>query len=260
MAPISTGEVPYPPYWNNHTDKFTEQVELSSGKTEEEFQKLLDRTYKAAFTQDRQKHNPTNPKVPEKFKVKKVLRNENSLSWREYACRRAEIQHRVAEEGHSIDLFENVKTTVAWKEIGGDKADRLAHDCNEWYLFHGTNPEAAKAICNSDFKVSRAGTCTGTLYGKGLYFAESITKADEYAKPNAKGNYAVLLCRVLGGKVLYTDERVPDQEHLVYSCIEGPYDTVCGDREKTRGTFREFVLFDSEDVYVEYVIEYQRKY
>lgn len=71
-------------------------------------------------------------------------------------------------------------------------------------------------------------------------------------------------------------------EALVHSCIEGPYDTVCGDREKTRGTYRqvfgqhntklvaashragksfyhstldcrEFVLFDSEDVYVEYV-------
>eukprot|EP00913_Durusdinium_trenchii_P013929 g13078.t1 len=42
---------------------------------------------------------------------------------------------------------------------------------NEWYLFHGTNPEAAAAICASDFKVSRAGSSTG------LYFAESITKA-----------------------------------------------------------------------------------
>ena len=55
----------------------------------------------------------------------------------------------------------------------------------------------------------------------------------------------------------------------MHSCIEGPYDSVCGDREKTRGTYRraiqvsmqdcsrlplmrEFVLFDSEDVYVEY--------
>ena len=35
---------------------------------------------------------------------------------------------------------------------------------------------------------------------------------------------------------------------------------ILGDREKTRKTYREFVLFDSEDVYPEYVIEYQRKY
>jgi len=153
-----------------------------------------------------------------------------------------------------------VKSMVAWREVGGAKADRLMHDCNEWYLFHGTNPAAAKAICTSDFKVSRAGSSTGTLYGKGLYFAESITKADEYAKPNESGNYAVLLCRVLGGHVRYTDQITPDQEDLTYSCIEGPYDCVLGDREKTRGTYREFVLFDSEDVYPEYVIEYKRKY
>lgn len=108
--------------------------------------------------------------------------------------------------------------------------------------------------------MSRAGSSTGTLYGKGLYFAESITKADEYAKPNSEGRYAVLLCRVIGGNVNYTDEVTPDPEALVHSCIEGEYDSVCGDREKTRGTYREFVLFDSEDVYVEYVIEYKRKY
>ena len=28
-------------------------------------------------------------------------------------------------------------------------------------------------------------------------------------------------------------------EALVQSCIEGPYDSVCGDREKTRGTYRQ---------------------
>ncbi|CAK9021201.1 unnamed protein product [Durusdinium trenchii] len=100
---------------------------------------------------------------------------------------------------------------------------------NEWYLFHGTNPEAAAAIC------------------RGAQF-----NADEYAKPNAEGRYAVLLCRVIGGRVNYTDEVTPDPEALVHSCIEGDFDSVCGDREKTRGTYREFVLFDSEDVYVEY--------
>ena len=65
---------------------------------------------------------------------------------------------------------------------------------------------------------------TGTLYGRGTYFAESITKADEqhgqfqswgnawpsaaeqckprYAKA-ADGEYAMLLVRALGGRVRY---------------------------------------------------------
>eukprot|EP00929_Paragymnodinium_shiwhaense_P057699 TRINITY_DN28888_c0_g1_i2.p1 TRINITY_DN28888_c0_g1~~TRINITY_DN28888_c0_g1_i2.p1 ORF type:complete len:119 (+),score=20.95 TRINITY_DN28888_c0_g1_i2:307-663(+) len=91
-------------------------------------------------------------------------------------------------------------------------------------------------------------------------WGQSITKADEYAKANTAGNYAVLLCRVLGGKVLYTDEVSPNPEDLVHQCVEGPYDSVLGDRERIRGTFREFVLFDSEDVYPEYIVEYQRDY
>eukprot|EP00931_Biecheleriopsis_adriatica_P101466 TRINITY_DN7659_c0_g1_i1.p1 TRINITY_DN7659_c0_g1~~TRINITY_DN7659_c0_g1_i1.p1 ORF type:complete len:526 (-),score=102.41 TRINITY_DN7659_c0_g1_i1:130-1707(-) len=255
-------EIPYPPYWSHHkkeekSEKFNERVELSSGKSKDEFQKLLDQTYRPVFTKDRQKHNPTNPKVPKGFQVVKVYRNENSKCWQEFAYRRAELQNRA--EKPSV-LYEDIKTTVAWKDIGGDKADRLAHQCNEWYLFHGTNPEAAAKICESDFQVRCAGSSTGTLYGRGLYFAESITKADEYAKPNASGNYAVLMCRVIGGNVRYTDAVEPDPEDLVNSCIGGSFDSVLGDREKIRGTYREFVLFDSEDVYVEYVIEYKRKY
>jgi len=108
--------------------------------------------------------------------------------------------------------------------------------------------------------VSRAGSNTGTLYGKGLYFAESITKSDEYAKPNDQGVHAILMCRVIGGNVKYTAEVTPDPEELVTSCISGDYDSVLGDREVCRGTYREFVLFDSEDVYVEYIIEYTRFY
>merc|ERR1719195_2102446 len=55
-------------------------------------------------------------------------------------------------------------------------------DLNEWYLWHGTSIQGAEAICKIDFKQRLAGSATGTLYGKGTYFAESITKADEYAK------------------------------------------------------------------------------
>lgn len=258
-----TAEVPYPDYWTNHDGTFNSMIPLVSSASEE-FQQLVDKTYNWKFTKDRKVHNPTCAMVPKKFQVVQVYRNENDANWMEYGCRRAEVMNRVQEAerdgGKPIVMYDDIKSMVAWRDIGGAKADRLSHECNEWYLFHGTNPEAAKAICSSDFKVSRAGSSTGTLYGKGLYFAESITKADEYAKPNEKGNYAVLMCRVIGGHVRYTDEITSDPEDLCYSCIEGPYDCVLGDREKTRGTYREFVLFDSEDFYPEYIIEYQRKY
>jgi len=228
-------------------------------KEMEEFQALLDNTYLDRWTRDRKRHSPANPRVPSGYRVKRVFRNENSQDWQEYYARRTELLLKI-EEGTRMDVYDSVKTNDAWRKISSATASRLARECNEWYLFHGTNPEAARAICSTDFKVACAGKNTGTLYGRGLYFAESITKADEYAKPDKDGNYAVLLCRVLGGQVLHTEVAEPDPEELVFNCVEGPFDCVLGDREKCRGTFREFVLFDSEDVLPEYVIEYTRIY
>merc|ERR1719446_1394620 len=103
---------------------------------------------------------------------------------------------------------------------------------NEWYLFHGTSPAGAKAICSTDFKQLYAGSATGTLYGPGTYFSDSCTKADEYAKEGESGIRVMLLCRVMGGRVKYTDEVAPDAAELTRSVLQGPYDSIYGDREK----------------------------
>merc|ERR1712045_138493 len=102
-----------------------------------------------------------------------------------------------------------------------------------------------------------AGSATGTLYGRGTYMAESITKADEYAREE-RGVFTVLLSRVLGGQVRYNDEKTPDPEELTRDCLEGPYDSILGDRTKCSGTYREFVFFDSENTYPEFILKYVR--
>lgn len=257
-------EVEYPHYWTHSDGKVKHAyVELMEDQLEE-FQRLLDATYKGTWTRDRSRHNPTLPRVPTSYKVKRVKRSENALCWREFACRRAEMilrQEEMKRDGEAEWPTWNTKTMEAWNNIGGSKADRLLPDINEWYLFHGSAPEIADKICQSDFQIgSTAGKNTGTLYGKGLYFAESITKADEYAKIGKEQLYAVMLCRVIGGNVKYCDTDAPDPEELVASCISGTFDSVLGDREKLRGTYREFVIFDSEDVFPEYIIEYTRQY
>ena len=63
------------------------------------------------------------------------------------------------------------------------------------------------------------------LYGAGLYFADSIVKADEYSEADENGVYSMLLCRVLGGNVLYSAEDVPDGD-LRAQVLEGRYDSV----------------------------------
>ena len=59
----------------------------------------------------------------------------------------------------------------------------------------------------------------------GLYFAESCTKADEYARDDT-GHYsdvrALLLCRVCMGRIHYTTEPEPD---ALQKFLDGERDT-----------------------------------
>lgn len=68
----------------------------------------------------------------------------------------------------------------------------LDSSVNEVYAFHGTFVRYALAIAEHDFNIDLAGSSTGTLYGRGAYLGESITKADEYAKDEPGGYYAPL--------------------------------------------------------------------
>merc|ERR1712012_1294798 len=142
------------------------------------------------------------------------------------------------------------------------ESEPLDSGCNEWWLWHGTSLDGAEQICEVHFKQFLAGSATGTLYGPGTYFAECCTKADEYARPAAarehRGLFTLLLCRVVGGRVWYTDEPEPDVATLSEAVIHGSYDAVLGDREKCRGTFREFVLYGSDQAYPEFIVLYER--
>lgn len=88
-------------------------------------------------------------------------------------------------------------------------------------------------------------------------------KADEYAKPDRRGWFPLILCRVICGHIHYCDVSDPTKisKELEASCKpDGGYHSVLGDREKVRGTFREFIVFDNHQVYPEYIVWYTRKY
>merc|ERR1712187_392375 len=103
------------------------------------------------------------------------------------------------------------------------------------------------------------GSAAGTMYGRGVYMAESVTKADEYAKDEPGGKYAgvfaVVVSRVTMGKLYYTTKRKEDAEDIVDT---GKFDSTLGDRTRTAGTFREFVAYSNEQVYPEYLVFYHR--
>ena len=58
-------------------------------------------------------------------------------------------------------------------------------------------------IKETGFQKEFAGSHKGTMFGRGIYFAECSSKSDEYATADATGKYAgccaMILCRVVLG-------------------------------------------------------------
>ena len=136
--------------------------------------------------------------------------------------------------------------------------ERLDTSLNEHYLWHGSSPEAVDAIAEDGFMISKAGSNAGTMFGRGAYFAECSSKADEYSVSDSDDLFALLLCRVVCGQLFrILKSNIPKIEAALES---GDYDAVLGDREAAVKTYREFVVFRELQVYPEYTIKYKRIY
>merc|ERR1712032_73625 len=90
--------------------------------------------------------------------------------------------------------------------------------------------------------------------------AESSTKADEYSQDEQgyyEGVFALLVCRVCLGKAYYTTAR---DEGAADKIKSGDYDSTLGDRARHANTFREFVVYNADQIYPEYVVLYSRRF
>jgi len=187
------------------------------------------------------------------LRVVNVLHNHSRDRWDRYVSYKRKIR------GCPVEPLE-----VRTKSFDQDLLGVLDTDVNEVFLFHGTTPEAASSIAESAFNVDLAGIRTGMLYGSGIYFAEASSKADEYAScaPSGiyKDLYGMLVTRVVCGNPRVDDKRIPDAEKLREACTEPgrKYHSVVGDRERIRGTYREFVVYDNDAAYPEFVVIYSR--
>lgn len=155
----------------------------------------------------------------------------------------------------------HVKTgQIALDTIGPHKIP-LDTAINECYLWHGTTPENAESITDTWFDISKTGSSYGSIFGPGIYFAESCLKADEYVKEDSRKWFPLVLSRVLLGNVYYCDEKSPWEmkARLEAACKGGGYHSILGDREKVRRTFREFILFNQDQIYPEYLVWYKRR-
>ncbi|KAH9523240.1 hypothetical protein Btru_066183 [Bulinus truncatus] len=149
----------------------------------------------------------------------------------------------------------------------------LSPEINESYVLHGTKVERIGALTQRGFNIKRSDP--NALFGKGIYTTDSSTKADQYAddpehRRPLKWRNKLILSRVLLGNVyLSTTKPEKDEDKLTgppcmtclnasrrrCHCNSQKFDSVLGERQLR---FREFVTYDDDNIYPEYVITYKR--
>lgn len=209
--------------------------------------------------------------LPRSFTAVRAVQVMNADIWASYDKRRDEIAREVhRSRARTDDNFwkKNLNGLIE----GQDKARSIAEltdapalreDANEAWLLHGTSHAAAEGITSSDFDMTRASP--SGLFGAGVYFAESVSKSDEYVAGKKESWFGeevfpLLLCRVCLGNVFYCDIRRPDQRQLENKCLRQEWHSVLGDRKKTSGTFREFIVYDNLQAFAAYIVYYTRQY
>ncbi|XP_067110656.1 protein mono-ADP-ribosyltransferase PARP11-like [Osmerus mordax] len=138
-----------------------------------------------------------------------------------------------------------------------------AADVKEKRLFHGTSVDNIHTICTYNFDCRLAGT-TAHVYGKGTYFAKYASYANKYSPWNLKPwtvfgrapkdflcerTKVIFLARVIVGKMTTGKQHYSKPDHKSAT----NYHESCVDDIQNPQIF---VIFDSNQIYPEYLIQY----
>ena len=216
----------------------------------QEIQNLINRTKSTIITRDRRGASSTTD-----LKIESVQRIENVDLWQSYCFKRARLSRKGKENG--FRLLDDIKTQGTWD------GPPLEIHANEIFLFHGTSIQAVQNIIHRGFS-DKLGRDSG-LFGAGIYFAESATKSDEYARPiNSEGDHFYLfLSRVSMGSVHHTHTHLngwreaPCRQGCRQMCrnpMHQKHDSVMG-----HAAYRELVVYNSDQTYPEFLIKYSRR-
>lgn len=217
-----------------NTTKITDQSLL------DDLQQLLDatfadRAYKGGY-------------IPLQLKLVEAWTVNNTEALADYKKHRIALS---AKQSICSALDEMPLSHVFVSKEGNGAVNRICNDLepsvNEFLFFHGTSAEAAKSIASTDFRLPNSHT-HGGLYGKGIYLAESCSKAHMYCKEINRENVCpILLTRGTLGKVHNVTDEKPDAHGLEVGANVGSWDSVCGDRRSLKFNFsgyREFIVYD----------------
>ncbi|KAI6079861.1 Poly [ADP-ribose] polymerase 12 [Aix galericulata] len=118
---------------------------------------------------------------------------------------------------------------------------------DERFLFHGTSKKHIDAICQQNFDWRICGL-HGTVYGKGSYFARDASYSDNYCREDSSPK-TMFLARVLVGEFTlgnssYVIPPLKDGQNFYDSCVNNFSNPSI------------FVIFEKQQIYPEYLIEY----
>jgi len=189
-------------------------------------------------------------------------RLQNWRSWVAFAARREAIREELAGLKEQCVLREDLVDPALAEHFDLLGKDEVDGETRCVWLFHGVSAAAAEAASvDRDFDIDRAGTQDGRLYGRGAYFTEWCSEVNKLAPESRGGLRGLLLCRVTLGNVLRDESVLPDIVHVVAQCTDGRHHSVLGDRsERCPGDPREFVVYDKDQVYPEFLLWYRRAY
>ncbi|CAE8609303.1 unnamed protein product [Polarella glacialis] len=245
-------------------------------------QRLVDHCFVCKSTKDRRGNI-----VPHRLELVDAVRVQNGSAWLDYSRARARIAANSVQPSESGDQMSDQGSTagsfVSRPELSElsdrpalgqslsmpvlasmledtDLKDILGEvdlESNEQWLFHGTSFSGVQGISDKEFRLDFAGRHRGTMYGKGIYLAECTTKADEYAELDGDGCCWMLLCRATLGSMQVCKDKRPEAD-VLDKCRSSGFDSLVGDRWTAVGTFREFILFDPNQVYPAFILRYKR--
>ncbi|EFO99914.1 CRE-PME-5 protein [Caenorhabditis remanei] len=82
------------------------------------------------------------------------------------------------------------------------KFEPFLNDDNQKFLWHGTKATNLMSILKNGFLVDPPSACrNGSLFGSGIYLADSFEKSTHYCQPSAEGVNYMLICQTALGKV-----------------------------------------------------------
>uniref|UniRef100_A0A7S0ZVN4 Poly [ADP-ribose] polymerase n=1 Tax=Noctiluca scintillans TaxID=2966 RepID=A0A7S0ZVN4_NOCSC len=214
-------------------------------------QALMDATFVRTWTRDR-KLRAREETVPSRLLVQSVEKIDNPERFGCYSKRRDEFSssRAVPSEYEIVSVI----SAAYFKELAG------VDPCvSEAFLFHGTSRDSTVKIATRNLRLDHARS--DGLFGKAGYFAEHSSKADEYSKQDGSGVYTMMICRVVLGATLVTDEHHNDARRMreLHGALDrGDCQSIMGVRRKTG--YREFAIRDFELVYPEFIVRYHKQW